>query len=129
MCKTGGGALLLDGTGAVWLGVLEGKPCGLDWAIGRLERLVYRLCGIDPGEEMAWTTYAKAMLAFNLLGFLAVYAIQRFQHVLPLNPEHLAAAKKALATWRAIHIPLTWTLFTSALVHVVAALYYATLLR
>ena len=46
-----------------------------------------------------------------------------------VDPEHLAAAKKALATWRAIHIPITWALFTSALVHVVGALYYATLLR
>ena len=69
----------------------------MDWAVGRLERLVYRLCGIDPGEEMAWTTYAKAMLAFNVLGLLAVYALQRLQHVLPLNPEHLAAVPPDLA--------------------------------
>jgi hypothetical protein len=46
-----------------------------------------------------------------------------------VDPEHLAAAKKALATWRAIHIPITWALFTSALVHAAGALYYATLLR
>lgn len=46
-----------------------------------------------------------------------------------VDPEKLARAKKALATWRAIHIPLTWALFTSALVHAVAALYYATLIK
>jgi len=77
--------------------VYEGKPCGLDWALGGLERLVYHLCRIDPAEEMAWTTYAKAMLAFNLLGFVAVYALQRLQHVLPLNPEHLGAVSPDLA--------------------------------
>ena len=42
--------------------VYEAKPCGLGWALGWLERLIYRICGIDPKEEMAWTTYAKAML-------------------------------------------------------------------
>ncbi len=89
--------LLVKPLGWYMARVYEGKPCGLDWAIGRLERLVYRFCGIDPGEEMAWTTYAKAMLAFNVLGFLAVYALKRLQHVLPLNPEHLAAVPPDLA--------------------------------
>ncbi|MCR4412984.1 MAG: potassium-transporting ATPase subunit KdpA [Thermoguttaceae bacterium] len=77
--------------------VYEGKPCGLGWAVGWLERLIYRLCGIDPTEEMAWTTYAKTMLVLNLLGFGAVYALLRLQHLLPLNPEHLAAAAPDLA--------------------------------
>jgi K+-transporting ATPase ATPase A chain len=77
--------------------VYEGKPCGLDWALGGLERLFYRLCRIDPAEEMAWTTYAKAMLVFNLLGFIAVYALQRMQQWLPLNPEHLGAVSPDLA--------------------------------
>ena len=77
--------------------VYEGKPCGLDRALGWLERLLYRLCRADPAEEMAWTTYAKAMLVFNLLGFLAVYALQRLQHVLPLNLENLAAVAPDLA--------------------------------
>jgi hypothetical protein len=46
-----------------------------------------------------------------------------------VDPERLAKAKKALATWRAIHIPITWAMFTSALLHSGGALYYATLLR
>jgi hypothetical protein len=46
-----------------------------------------------------------------------------------VDPERLAKAKKALATWRAIHIPITWAMFTSALIHSGGALYYATLLR
>jgi len=61
------------------------------------KRLVYRVCGIDPNEEMAWTTYAKAMLVFNLLGFLAVYLLQRMQGFLPLNPQSMAAVPPDLA--------------------------------
>jgi K+-transporting ATPase ATPase A chain len=77
--------------------VFEGQPCGLQWLIGPLERLLYRLCGIDPREEMSWTGYAQAMLVFNLLGFAAVYALQRLQGVLPLNPQHLPAVPPDLA--------------------------------
>ena len=66
--------LLVKPLGWYMARVYEGKPCGLGWAVGWLERLIYRVCGIDPNEEMAWTTYAKAMLVFNLLGFVAVYA-------------------------------------------------------
>jgi len=55
-----------------------------------VENLFYRVCGVKPGDDMPWTRYAFAMIAFNLLGFLAVYALQRFQVWLPLNPEGLA---------------------------------------
>jgi K+-transporting ATPase ATPase A chain len=71
--------------------VYEGRGCGLDRALGWLERLLYRLAGIRPDQEMTWKTYAATMLLFNLLGLLAVYALQRVQGVLPLNPEHLGA--------------------------------------
>jgi len=71
--------------------VYEGKPCGLDRALGPLERLIYRACGVKPEEEMDWKTYAKAMILFNLFGLLAVYALQRLQGFLPLNPLHLGA--------------------------------------
>src|ERR1700730_16710725 len=59
--------------------VYEGKPCGLDRVFGLLERLIYRLCGTRPDEEMGWKTYAVAMLLFNLVGLLAVYGLQRTQ--------------------------------------------------
>ncbi|HEY5675269.1 MAG TPA: potassium-transporting ATPase subunit KdpA [Myxococcales bacterium] len=62
----------------------------------RLERALYRLCGVD-GREQTWRQYAFAMLAFSLVSVLAVYAIQRFQHVLPLNPQKLGAVDPALA--------------------------------
>jgi K+-transporting ATPase ATPase A chain len=59
--------------------------------LGPLERLVYRLSGVRPDEEMDWQRYALAMLWFNLLGFLGVYALQRLQAWLPLNPAALSA--------------------------------------
>ncbi|MDI3262133.1 MAG: potassium-transporting ATPase subunit KdpA [Fulvimonas sp.] len=56
-----------------------------------IERGLYRLCGIDPAEDMGWKRYALAMLAFNVLGLLAVYLLQRVQQWLPLNPQHFGA--------------------------------------
>lgn len=77
--------------------VYEGRPWGLDRALGWLERLLYRLAGIDPAAEMAWTGYARALLVFNLLGVLAVYVLARSQGLLPANPQHLAAVRADLA--------------------------------
>ena len=54
------------------------------------ERLLYRVCGVREDEEMAWTRYAAGVLWFSLLGTLVVYALQRFQSVLPLNPAAMA---------------------------------------
>jgi potassium-transporting ATPase potassium-binding subunit len=74
--------------------VYEGQPTGLDRVCGPLERLIYRLCGVRasrPEAEMDWKTYALAMLLFNSLGLLAIYALQRFQGLLPLNPQALGA--------------------------------------
>jgi potassium-transporting ATPase potassium-binding subunit len=75
----------------------EGAPMWLDRVVGPIERLIYRLAGIRPTEEMEWKTYAVALLLFNGLGFLVVYALQRLQGVLPLNPEHLGAVAPDLA--------------------------------
>jgi potassium-transporting ATPase potassium-binding subunit len=54
------------------------------------EKLLYRLCGIDSREDMGWRRYAVAMLAFNLIGLLVVYLLQRVQPWLPLNPQHFS---------------------------------------
>jgi potassium-transporting ATPase potassium-binding subunit len=70
--------------------VLEGKPI---WPLrfgAPLERLIYRLSGIDPAESMGWKKYAIALVLFNALGALTVYALQRLQLWLPLNPQKLA---------------------------------------
>jgi len=71
--------------------VYDGRPIRLDRALGWLERLVYKAAGIAPESEMGWKTYALAMLLFNLAGVLTVYALQRLQGVLPLNPAGLGA--------------------------------------
>jgi len=54
---------------------------------GAIERPLYRLCGVRHDEEMGWLKYAFAILLFNVLGVLAVYALQRLQLWLPLNPQ------------------------------------------
>jgi len=77
--------------------VYEGKSCGLDQAVGPLERLIYRLCGVRQTEEMDWKTYGIAMLLFNAMGLVAVYALQRLQGFLPLNPAGLGAVTTDLA--------------------------------
>ena len=76
--------------GAYMARVFEGRPIALDRALGGLERLIYRAGGIRRTEEMGWKTYALAMLAFNFLGLLAVYFLQRAQGILPLNPQGMA---------------------------------------
>jgi K+-transporting ATPase ATPase A chain len=77
--------------GAYMARVYEGRRLALDRVLGWLERLIYRLCGVRPDEEMGWRTYAVTMLLFNLAGFLVVYLLQRVQGGLPLNPEKLGA--------------------------------------
>ena len=57
----------------------------------RLEAPLYRLAGTSADKSMNWWQYALALLAFNAVGLLAVYALQRFQAVLPLNPAGMAA--------------------------------------
>jgi K+-transporting ATPase ATPase A chain len=69
--------------------VLENRRIGLDRVLGPLERLIYRCCGIRATDEMGWKAYTVAMLLFNVAGLLVVYALQRLQGVLPLNPEAL----------------------------------------
>src|SRR5258705_969593 len=62
-----------------------------------IERSIYRLTGIDETHEMRWTEYAVVMLLFSLATMLVTYAIERLQHLLPLNPQHLAAVAPDLA--------------------------------
>jgi len=76
--------------GAYMANVYEGRSAATRLG-APLERLIYRLCGINPGEEMHWTRYALATLWFSLFGVLAVYALQRFQAFLPLNPASMDA--------------------------------------
>lgn len=77
--------------------VYEGKPCGLDRILGGLERLIYRLAGVDPQQEMTWRKYTAGVLLFSAASFFGLYGILRFQDVLPLNPQKLAANTPDLA--------------------------------
>jgi K+-transporting ATPase ATPase A chain len=77
--------------------VFAGEGTLLSPLLRPLERGIYALCGIDREEEQHWIGYAVAMLAFSVAGFIVLYALQRLQAVLPLNPEHLAAIRPDLA--------------------------------
>jgi K+-transporting ATPase ATPase A chain len=71
--------------------IYEGQPAFLNRIGAPFERLIYRVCGVDPAQEMRWTQYAVAVLAFSLVGLLLAYALQRLQNYLPLNPAGMAA--------------------------------------
>jgi K+-transporting ATPase ATPase A chain len=77
--------------GAYMARVYDGRSVGMDRVLGWLERLLYRLSGVRPDQEMGWKTYTLAMLLFNFAGLLVVYVLQRLQGLLPLNPQGLGA--------------------------------------
>jgi K+-transporting ATPase ATPase A chain len=77
--------------GAFMADVYEGKRTFLSPVLGWLERLVYRVSGVNADEDMDWKRYLWATLWFNFIGFFAVYGLQRLQDVLPLNPQKMGA--------------------------------------
>ena len=82
---------LVKPLGSYMARVYQGDRTFLHPLLNPVERLIYRLGGVTPDSEMNWKQYAWALLLFNLLGFLAVYALQRFQPWLPLNPMGFGA--------------------------------------
>ena len=66
------------------------------------ENLLYRICGVKKDEEMGWQRYALAMLLFNLVLFVALFAMLMLQHLLPLNPQKFPAFSWQLALNTAI---------------------------
>src|SRR4051812_4762526 len=78
--------------GAYMARVYEGQRLfGLDRVLGPVERLIYRLCGVRPEEEMDWKGYAFALLLFSVVSLIVLYLQQRVQQWLPLNPAKLGA--------------------------------------
>jgi potassium-transporting ATPase potassium-binding subunit len=70
----------------------------LDPAVRPIERLLYRVTGVDEEHEMRWTEYALTMLLFSGASMLLLYLIERAQHLLPWwNPQKFAAVPPALA--------------------------------
>ena len=79
---------------APWLGrfyykVMEGQRTWLSPVFGPVEKVCYRIAGVDPATEQSWQKYTLALLAFNLTGFVLLFAIVLFQQYLPLNPQQL----------------------------------------
>ncbi|HWK80426.1 MAG TPA: potassium-transporting ATPase subunit KdpA, partial [Thermomicrobiales bacterium] len=83
-------ALVARPLGTYMARLFEGERVVLTPVLRPVERGIYKLTGVDERTEMRWTTYAVAMLLFQVVGFLIVYGIQRIQHGLPLNPAGLA---------------------------------------
>ena len=87
---------------APWLGrfyykVMEGQRTWLTPLLGPVEKLCYRVAGVDPSSEQSWQKYTLALLAFNLAGFVILFAILLFQQYLPLNPQQLPGQEWTLA--------------------------------
>jgi potassium-transporting ATPase potassium-binding subunit len=77
--------------------VFEREKTFLDVLCRPIERLIYRLTGVQEESEMHWTEYAGAMLLFSGVTMIALYLIERFQHWLPFNPQKLANVATDLA--------------------------------
>jgi K+-transporting ATPase ATPase A chain len=89
--------LLVKPLGGYMHRVFNGERTLLSPIFGPLERGLYRICGTSDREEQHWTTYAAAMLLFNLAGFLLLYVLPRAQGLLPYNPAGMSAITPDLA--------------------------------
>jgi potassium-transporting ATPase potassium-binding subunit len=79
--------LLVKPLGLYMAHVFNGQRTFIDPVLRPVERVIYWLGGVDPRQEQHWTTYTAAMLLLSLAGLILLYALQRLQHVLPLNPQ------------------------------------------
>lgn len=93
--------LLLVGTSLLlaryMANIFKDNPNRNIFFLGRIEQGIYSFCRIRPDQEMSWKEYAKAMLSFNLLGFLFLFGLLLLQGWLPLNPQGYGAVDVALA--------------------------------
>jgi potassium-transporting ATPase potassium-binding subunit len=89
--------LLVKPFGYYMTRVFKGERTFLSPLLRPVERVIYSVSGVNENEEQGWLGYGLAMLTFSLMGFLALYALQRLQAVLPFNPQHLDAIGPDLA--------------------------------
>ena len=89
--------LLVKPLGTYMARIYEGKPTGLNVWLAPVERLIYRISGIKSERYMSWKAYAVAMMIFNIMGLVFVYALQRLQAYLPLNPNGMPAVSSYLS--------------------------------
>ncbi|MBX4894680.1 potassium-transporting ATPase subunit KdpA [Rhizobium bangladeshense] len=97
--------LLVKPLGGYMTHVYNGERTFLSPVLVPIERGLYRMAGTSEGEEQHWTSYAFAMLMFNLLGVLVLYALMRLQGVLPYNPAGMAAVPPELSFNTAVSFP------------------------
>src|SRR4030042_3653474 len=90
-------AALVKPLGSYMARVYQAEPCGLDRILGPLERLIYRMFGIRPEDEMSWKAYAGAAILFKLAFFFLLYMILCLQGMLPLNPQGFLGVPPDLA--------------------------------
>lgn len=79
--------------------VYNGERTFLSPVLVPIERGLYRLAGTSEREEQHWTSYAFAMLLFNLLGILVLYALLRLQDILPFNPVNMLLVINLIQSW------------------------------
>jgi potassium-transporting ATPase potassium-binding subunit len=77
--------------------VYMGRHVWTRYWLGWLEQLIYRLCGVNPGQETGWRGYALAIMVFGFFGFILLFLIFLLQGILPLNPQHYAGLRPDLA--------------------------------
>src|ERR1700722_16457551 len=85
--------------------VFAGERTMLDPLMRPIERAIYRLCGIHPETEETWVEYAVSMLLFSMIGMVVLYAMERLQLYLPLNPQKFGAVAPDLAFNTAASFP------------------------
>ena len=90
-------ALLVKPLGGYMTRVFTGERTFLSPVLGPVERVFYRLSGVDERSDQNWLTYAVSMLLFSLVGFASIYALMRFQAMLPFNPAGQSAVEEGLA--------------------------------
>lgn len=90
-------ALIAYPLGIYMANVFERRKTFLDPVLGPIERTLYRLTGVAADEEMHWIGYGRAMLLFSVVSMLILYLIERIQHWLPWNPQHLPGVPALLA--------------------------------
>jgi len=89
--------LLTKPLGIFLVRVLEREGTFLDFVLRPIEKLIYRISGVDERKEMPWTEYGFTMLLFSAASMILLYLMERFQHWLPLNPQNLANVAPDLA--------------------------------
>jgi K+-transporting ATPase ATPase A chain len=99
--------LCIKPLGAYIANVMEGQSRIATRLGGRLEHWLYRICGIDAPLDMSWAHYAVALLVFNVIGAAMIYALQRLQVWLPLNPPstkpHVSREREAFQSPKSGH--------------------------